>query len=357
MTKNIIQISPTYPPSLGGVGDYADLLDTHLLKKGIKSKFLISNFNDHNVNERQSFGNNSSDLSFLIEKSNLKDIILHYSPYGYATKGLCFHLIKCIKKWKKEKKERRLIIIFHELYAIGPVYKTSFWTYLPQKYLVKELFKLTDLAVVTTKKNQLFLSSIKPKKKVLLSNVFSTIGEIKNIKNLKKRKNVAIIFGGLPQKKLLYQDISINYKNYCIILEKLSISKIIDVGPKIKSLKKIGSIPIQSMGVKSRKFLSNLFRKSKAGLVFYPASQMTKSSIVAAYSSHGLVIINFCKEQILKTNEFISGVHFISDAISKQIRIYEKIVYNAYSVYKKNGVTKLVLLIENFLKKNNENSN
>ena len=352
MTKNIIQISPTYPPSFGGVGDYADLLGTHLLKKGIKSKFLISNFNEHNVVEQQSFGNNTAELSFLIEKSNLKDIILHYSPYGYATRGLCFHLIKCIKKWKKEKKERRLIVIFHELYARGPVYKASFWTYLPQKYLVKELFKLTDLAVATTRKNQLFLSSIKPKKKVLLSNTFSNIGEIKNITNLKKRKNVAIIFGGLPQKKLLYQDMSINYQNYLTILENLSISKIIDVGPKIKSLKKIGNIPIQSIGVKSRKFLSNLFRKSKAGLVFYTVSQMTKSGIVAAYSSHGLVIINFCKKQILKTNELISGVHFVSDVASKQNRIYEKIAHNAYSVYKKNGITKLVFLIKNFLKKN-----
>ena len=42
MMRNVIQISPTYPPNMGGIGHYAVLLASSLIAKGIKSKFLIS---------------------------------------------------------------------------------------------------------------------------------------------------------------------------------------------------------------------------------------------------------------------------------------------------------------------------
>lgn len=352
MKKNIIQISPTFPPNIGGVGHYADLLGRYLVTKGIKSEFFISDFSGHDTSSQKLFGKESSNLLTLLEKKNSKEIILHYSPYGYANRGLCLDLIKIIKKWKERRKDRRLITIFHEIYATGPIYRTSFWTCLPQKYLAKTLFNLTDLVIATTIKNQLFLSSIKPKKKVSLSNVFSNIGEKKNNKNINKRRKIGIIFGGEAQKKLLYQDMLLQRKKYLNTLIKLSINKILDIGPKTKGLKKIGKIPIQSIGIKSRRYISSLLSNSKAGLVFYPISQMTKSGIVASYSSHGLLIINFCKEGILKTNEFISGVHFLSDVVSKKNFNIEKIAKKSRSVYKKNGITKIGYLIKNFLKKN-----
>jgi hypothetical protein len=351
MKKNIIQISPTFPPNIGGVGHYADLLGRYLITKGVKSEFFISDFSGYNLSSQKLFGKNSSELLMLLEKSNCKDIILHYSPYGYATWGLCLSLIQSIKKWKKRRKERRVITVFHEIYATGPIYRASFWTYLIQKYLAKILFKMTDLVLTTTKKNKFFLSLMEPKKKVLISNVFSNIGEKKYNKNINKRKKIAIIFGGCTQKELLYQNMILHQRKYLNMLTKLSIDKIVDIGPKTKGLKKIGKIPIQSTGIKSRRFISNLFSNSKAGLVFYPIGLMTKSGIVASYSSHGLVIINFCKDQILKKNEFISGVNFVSDSVRKKDFSFEKIAKKAYLTYKKNGIRKTGSLIENFLKK------
>ncbi len=42
MMRNVIQISPTYPPHIGGVVQYAELQGKHFLVKKIKSKFFIS---------------------------------------------------------------------------------------------------------------------------------------------------------------------------------------------------------------------------------------------------------------------------------------------------------------------------
>ena len=49
--KNIIQICPTYPPNIGGVGNYAKILSDYLTKKGINSKILISDYSGQkNIN-------------------------------------------------------------------------------------------------------------------------------------------------------------------------------------------------------------------------------------------------------------------------------------------------------------------
>jgi hypothetical protein len=349
--KYIVQISPTYPPNIGGVGHYAKLLADFLIKKKIKSKFFVSDFSNDGKNKKiKLFGKITSQLSKLLENNNTKIIVLHFSGYGYASRGLCFNLIKSIKEWKKKNKKHRLITIFHEIYATGPIYRMSFWTYLPQKYLAKTLFKLSDFVLTMNNENKSILSTFDKKKKVILSNVFSNIGEIKNNKKLNKRKEIAIIFGGRYQKKILYKDILLNQKKYLNLLNKLLIKKIIDIGPKTNVPKKIGCIPIKLLGVKSKKFISNLFINAKAGLIFYPVSQMTKSTIVASYASHGMLIINFCKEKIFKTNEFISGSHFISDIMIKNNLSYQKIANKIYKYYKINSISKTVSLISNFIK-------
>ena len=50
---------------------------------------------------------------------------------------------------------------------------------------------------------------------------------------------------------------------------------------------------------------------------------MTKSGIVAAYASH-MLIINRCKEEIFKTNEFKAGINFISELDKKYNHNFQK---------------------------------
>ena len=351
MKKKIIQICPTFPPNTGGVGNYTKLLADFLKKKKINSKILVSDHLDNRNKKQSSFGKNKN-LSSLLEKINSNVVILHFSGYGYATRGLCFNLIKSLEKWKQNNKNRKLITIFHEIYAIGPIYRMSFWTSLPQKYLAKKLLKLSNVALVTSKQNNITLSSFDKKKIIIYSNVFSNIGEIKKNKKFHARKNIAIIFGNTYQKQILYKDILVNKNQYDAILKKMSIKKIIDIGPKIEISKQIKFIDIFRVGVKSKKYISLLLRNSKAGLVFYPVNQMTKSGIIAAYASHGLVIINLCKEKIFKTNEFISGVHYISKIKENNFSNLQKIANKTFRNYKKNALNKTALLLINIMKNN-----
>ena len=352
MKKNIVQISPTFPPNIGGIGNYTKLLADFLKRKGINSKILISNHSDNKNKKQKLFGKNNKNLNSLLENTNSKDVILHFSGYGYASRGLCFNLIRSLEKWKQTSKSRKLITIFHEIYATGPIYRMSYWTSLPQKYLAEKLLKLSNVALVTSKHNYTTLSSFDKKKKIIYSNVFSNVGELRKNRKLKIRKNIAIIFGNTNQKEILYNDILKNKNQYKSILKKMSIKKIIDIGPKIEISKKIKFIDIKKIGVKSKNYISLLLRNSKAGIVFYPESYMTTSGIVAAYASHGLVIINLCKEKIFKTNEFISNVNYISKITEHNFPNLQKIANETFRNYKKYDLNKTASLLINIIKDN-----
>ena len=58
------------------------------------------------------------------------------------------------------------------------------------------------------------------KKKIIYTNVFSNVGQLKKNKSLNKRKNKGIIFGNIFQKELLYRDILLNKIKYEAILKK-----------------------------------------------------------------------------------------------------------------------------------------
>ena len=82
-----------------------------------------------------------------------------------------------------------MITIFHEIYAKGPFYRMSFWTSFLQKYLAKKLYRLSDISLVTSKQNKFILSSLyNKKKKIIYTNVFSNVGQLKKNKSLNKRK-------------------------------------------------------------------------------------------------------------------------------------------------------------------------
>ena len=80
-----------------------------------------------------------------------------------------------------------MITIFHEIYAKGPFYRMSFLTSFLQKYLAKKLYRLSDISLVTSKQNKFILSSFY-NKKIIYTNVFSNVGQLKKKQSLNKRK-------------------------------------------------------------------------------------------------------------------------------------------------------------------------
>jgi hypothetical protein len=71
-----------------------------------------------------------------------------------------------VRRWKTENPKRRLVVVFHELWAVGPPWKSEFYLGFLQKRLVTELHHLCDAAMTSTPVMLRRLDAILPGKTV-----------------------------------------------------------------------------------------------------------------------------------------------------------------------------------------------
>jgi len=103
-------------------------------------------------------------------------VILHYVNYGYQKRGLPFWLVPILCR-VRETFEGRLIVIFHELFASGPPWKSEFWLQPLQKKIARDIARLTDARLVSSESMQQMLEGLVPGLDVLVHPVPSAFGE------------------------------------------------------------------------------------------------------------------------------------------------------------------------------------
>lgn len=144
----MIHIVPSIPPSFNGLGDYCYQLWKHwpssrpewhlavaVVPPGAKEAWPEAHIH--------SFELSTSGLFETLLKSGAKTAVLHYVGYGYERRGAPAWLPKALADWKA-KSGGKLVVMFHELYATGPPWKSEFWFCLPQKRIASRLAKLAD---------------------------------------------------------------------------------------------------------------------------------------------------------------------------------------------------------------------
>ncbi len=123
----IAQISPNFPPVVCGVGDYAAKLAASFNSLGSPIVNIVANAHSIRGGERSLGGARSSkELCRVLNETGVRSVIVHFSGYGYARRGLCWWLLRGLRQWKQSHPEGRIVTIFHEVYAIGPIWRTSF---------------------------------------------------------------------------------------------------------------------------------------------------------------------------------------------------------------------------------------
>jgi hypothetical protein len=145
--QSIVHVVPALPPLINGLGDYAALLAEDLAKLGVDSRFVVAgmppadnvqfevgDFQVQVVREQQ-----TEALVDALEVAGADTVLLHFVGYGYAKRGLCFWLAEGLQQWKSRSPRRRLVTMFHELYAFGLPWRSSFWTSLPQRRIARAL--------------------------------------------------------------------------------------------------------------------------------------------------------------------------------------------------------------------------
>ena len=298
MSLEILQIVPRLPPAINGVGDYATLLAKQLLSDHrVSSRFLVCDPTWHGDSELDGFPvarlqrREANHLAETLTRNNLPRIaLLHYVGYGYQGRGCPSWLVDGLKLWKRADSEHELVTMFHELFAFGPPWRSSFWTSYTQRRLAADLAKDSNSCVTNMRQyaNWLGRRAYKHLENVPVIPVFSTIGEGKPKEStpLNGRPPQMVIFGGeIWVNELLRKQSGETYR----CCDALGIERIVTVGSPLGTAPRRSRIPIDELGYLRSDRVVEVIKSSRIGLMNYYRGYLGKSSVYAAYAALGVL--------------------------------------------------------------------
>lgn len=295
---SLIQIVPRLPPPDEGVGNYALALAAVLRDRlGIETRFVVG---DPAWPGSPQLGGaaakvaarRAEDLAKLLDQPLLdqQTVVLHYAGYGYQKRGCPAWLVEGLRLWQRNG-GRRLITIFHEVYAGGPPWRSSFWTSPLQRRLAALLAGRSATMVTSL---DLYRRLLLPwaggreiNREIRVLPVFSTVGEPAAVPPYAARAPRMAVFGGSGVRARAYGGHRRALASAC---RALGIEEILDIGPPVaEPLDSVGGIPVRRLGVLPAAEVSARLLDARAGFAAYPPAFLPKSTIHAAYCAHGVL--------------------------------------------------------------------
>jgi hypothetical protein len=265
----LLQIVPRLPPPAEGVGSYALALGDALRDRfGIESRFL-----------------EAADRSeALATPADTEDaVLLHYANYGYQRRGCPLWLARGVRRLAP----RRLVTVFHEVYATGPPWRSSFWTMPLQKGIAASVARASHALVTSLDLYTRRIGGAAAPGKTVVMPVFSTVGEPDGPPPLAGRGRRLVVFGGQGARGRAYGELRPALEAAC---RALGIEEVADIGPEAEAIpESVAGVPVRRLGPLPAAEASALMLDSLAGFVAYPAFFLPKSTIFAAYCAHGLL--------------------------------------------------------------------
>ena len=137
-----------------------------------------------------------NDLFRGLRELEAETVLLHYSGYGYAPRGAPFWLVERLERWKKLRAHHRLIVMFHETWASGLPWQSSFWLSPLQRWCVARIARLADAVVTNTSYYRSRLELLlRPGTSIQVQPIFSNIGEPDAVPAFAERESVCVLFG------------------------------------------------------------------------------------------------------------------------------------------------------------------
>ena len=300
---DLCQLVPTLPPALSGIGDYATLLARELLAyHGVGTRFVVGDpaWKPDPASTDTSFPATAvaahSARALRAALGGPGTVLLHYVGYGYATRGCPFWLVDGLEHWRHAGPGRRLVVIFHEVYASGPPWSSAFWASPFQRRLAARLARLADARRITTTISLRELRGTlrraeKNRLPTAVAPVFSNLGEPAHLSPPAAREHQVVVFGSRHWRELAYRHPSA-LEAFC---QAHSVGRVVDVGAPLAAApaRLPGGTVVHVAGVLAAADASALFARSLAGYFHYPTLHLGKSTIFAAYGAPGLVPVTY----------------------------------------------------------------
>jgi hypothetical protein len=307
----VLQVVPSLPPVVCGVGDHALLLARHLRKEhGIVTIFAA--VDAEQARELEGFQvlpleRSGAALADLAAKT--PRMLLHYVNYGYAARGCPIWLLQGLRRWLGGAADRRLVTMFHELFAHdGRPWESSFWTQPLQKAICRSTARISHGAVSNQQVSHEILGRMRGGRDVTHFPVFSNVGEPIQSAEFGQRARRLVIFGGQRWRS---DALTRHLPSIIAACQRWNISEIVEIGPGATRTCEFG-IPAVKLGPLPAAEVSAILSSSLLGFLSYASGELEKSGIFAAYAAHGLVPIlpDDCIRDGPK--ELTTGVHYLS---------------------------------------------
>jgi hypothetical protein len=263
----LIQIVPRLPQPTDGVGSHAEALAGALAARGLETRFVAE-----------------AGLEELEAEEN-GPVLLHYVNYGFDRRGCPAELVSGLARWRQRGAGRRLVTLFHEVWATGPPWRSSFWLAPLQRRLAASLVRLSTAMVTSLDLYGRMVRRWAGDRPVRVMPVFSTIGEPAAVPSFGERAPRMVIFGSAGVRARAWRRELPALAAACRALE---IEEVLDVGPPAAVPDRVGAARVRALGILPAEEVGSLLLGARGGFLAYPPSFLPKSTIFAAYCAHGV---------------------------------------------------------------------
>jgi hypothetical protein len=292
----LVQIVPSLARAGGGVGSYAACLARALHEcHAVATRFVAATVTadpepgaELTVAPRQA-GGLAASLSRLAA-GDPTAVLLHYANYGYARRGCPTWLAQGLGRFRRQQDRVPVVTLFHEVYATGPPWRSSFWLWPLQRRLARQLARLSDAQATSLDLYADLLGRWVDRKRVTVMPVFSTVGEPFEVAPLAEREPRLVVFGGSGARARAFGELR---PGLARAVEAVGAEEVLEVGaPPADLPAQVAGRPVRSLGFLPAEAVSALLGRVATGFVAYPPDFLAKSTIFAAYAAHGLVPVS-----------------------------------------------------------------
>jgi hypothetical protein len=278
--RTIVQVGP---PVEGGVLDYLACLESAWRERGIAVDRLL-------VDQAGCAATPlTHQLSACVGDAPCT-LVLHYSGYGYGHRGLCGWLMDELAALCRQRGNAvRLVVVFHELYAFGPPWRSAFWLAPQQARLAARLARLADAVWTNSLAHAQWLRRHLASGRPLVTRpVFSNIGDCATPPPLGERLPRAVVFGSASTRQRAFAAL----EGSSDLLAPLGPLDWVEVGsgpacaPAALNCRHVGRLKAHEVAA--------LLLESRLAVLDYTAELLGKSGVLAAYAAHGCLVIDTC---------------------------------------------------------------
>lgn len=215
-------------------------------------------------------------------------ILLHYVGYGYQPRGVPLRLAMAWEGIRREYPDLRLGVAFHEVYAFGPPWRSSFWLLPFQRWIARRLLRTADVAFTTLERYRGLLRSLDVNHPVESLPIPSTVGEPELVPEYEDRAARLVVFGSSGVRARAWRT---EGAALAAAVRALAVEEVVDIGAPCSRIPSIAGVPVREAGVLPDSAVTAELSQARAGFIAYPPDYVDKSTIYGAYLAHGLIPI------------------------------------------------------------------